>query len=99
MSVGGTDHGEVTKGGKTMDESTDWEYDEESHVYTREIRGYLARTWEDHQGRWMTQVTIGNRGVSGNGFSSMAEAVAWCEDQAAQFITSDSRGRDSEAGT
>lgn len=44
-------------------------------------------------------VTSGNRGVSGNGYLTMAEAVSWCENQAAQFIASDSRFKDSEAGT
>lgn len=78
---------------------TGWAYDEQGHAYIRSIGHCTARLWEDENGRWMTQVTSGYRGISGNGYPTMVEAQAWCEDQAAQFIASDSRFNDSEAGT
>lgn len=82
-----------------MSDEASWQYDEQHHEYTRSIGHCSARLWKDENGRWMTQVTSGNRGVSGNGYLTMAEAVSWCENQAAQFIASDSRFKDSKAGT
>ena len=81
-----------------MSNEASWQYDEQRHEYTRAIGHCIARLWEDENGRWMTQVISGYRGISGNGYPTMAEAVAWCEDQAAQFIAADARLKEREPG-
>jgi hypothetical protein len=70
--------GDEEAGVSLMNDASGWQYDQQSRSYTRQIGHCTAKLWEAEDGRWMTQVISGYRGISGNGYPTMAEAVAWC---------------------